>query len=237
MARNYIVLDTEGADTVKHFDRKAHPESSLFYDLGFIVVDGNTDVILSAKSFINSDVYFNTDLMQSAYYANKRAKYDAGMCFDWTIANTRTIMQVFAEMCKRYNVRDVWAYNARYDMTITDHTVHAMSNGFVESFIPDGVMWRDIWDYAGSTLCKTRKYVEWCLERGYVSAKGNPMTRAEVVYQYLIDDDSFIEAHTALEDAKIEAAILRKCKRRKQRARHSIGQGWRDAAKIAKSIK
>lgn len=237
MARNYIVLDTEGVDTVKHYDGQAHPESSLFYDLGFVVVDGNTGAILSAKSFINADVYFNTDLMKSAYYAEKRAKYDAGMCFDWDIANTRTIMKAFADACERYNVRDVWAYNARYDMTITDHTVSAMSNGFVDSFIPDGVQWRDIWDYAGSTLCKTRKYVNWCLAHGYVSAKGNPMTRAEVVYQYLIEDDGFIEAHTALEDAKIEADILKAAKSRKQKARHSIGQGWRDAAKIAKSTK
>lgn len=237
MARNYIVLDTEGADTVKHFDGKAHPESSLFYDLGFVVVDGKTGVILEKHSYINTDVYFNNDLMTSAYYADKRKRYDDGMCYEWTLADTRTIMREFQDACERYNVREVWAYNARYDMTITAHTVHAMSNGFVESFIPDGVMWRDIWDYAGSTLCKTRKYVQWCLERGYTSAKGNPMTRAEVVYQYLIDDDSFIEAHTALEDAKIEAAILHKCKGRKQRARHSIGQGWRDAAKIAKSVK
>ena len=231
------MLDTEGADTVKHFDGKAHPESSLFYDLGFVVVDGRTGLTLAEYSFINSDVYFNKSLMTSAYYANKREHYNAGLMYDWDIADTRTIMQAFADACEKYHVRDVWAYNARYDMTITAHTVDAMSNGFVKEFIPNGVQWRDIWDYAGSTLCKTRKYVEWCLERGYVSAKGNPMTRAEVVYQYLIEDDTFIEAHTALEDARIEADILRAAKRRKQKARHSIGQGWRDAAKIAKSTK
>lgn len=234
MARNFIVLDTEGVDTVPHYDGQAHPESSLFYDLGFTVIDGNTCEELAAYSFINADVYFDRGLMTSAYYADKREKYDAGIGIDWDIATTRDIMRTLHDACERYNVREIWAFNARYDMTITAHTVKIMSNGFIDEFLPSGTTWRDVWDYAGSTLCNTHKYVEWCLTRDYVSAKGNPMTRAEVVYQYLIEDDTFIEAHTALEDARIEAEILKACKRRKQRARHSIGQGWRDAAKIAK---
>lgn len=237
MARNYIVLDTEGVDTVPHYDGQAHPESSLFYDLGFSVIDGNTGEELAAYSFVNADVFYRRELMDSAYYSEKRDIYEEGIRMgEWDIATTRDIMRALHDACECYDVREVWAFNVRYDMTITAHTVEVMSNGFVTEFLPSGVSWRDVWDYAGSTLCNTRKYVKWCLTRDYVSEKGNPMTRAEVVYQYLIDDDDFIEAHTALSDARIEADILKACKRRKQRARHSIGQGWRDASKIAKTL-
>ena len=237
MARNYIVLDTEAVSTVKHADGKAHPETSLFYDFGFIVVDGNTHETIVDYSFINSDVFFRNGLMDSAYYAEKLPRYYAGMGKYWEVENTFTIWQTFINACKRYNVRKVWAFNAAYDKRATNNTIQTFSNGFISEFIPEGVKWADIWDYAGSTLCKTRKYVDWCIRNDYITSKGNPMTCAEVVYQYLINDNSFIEAHTALKDAEIEAVILRKCKLRKQRARHSIGQGWRDAAKIAKSIK
>lgn len=234
--RNYIVLDTEGVDTVKHKDNQPHPETSLFYDLGFMVIDGDTGETLEAHSFINSDVFFNQKLMDTAHYAKKLPQYWAGMGTAWKVADTITIWKTFQDACKRYNVRKVWAYNARYDKGITNHTVEAMSNGFVRFFTPYKVQWADIWDYAGSTICKTKKYVRWCKSNGFVSPKGNPQTKAETVYRYLIEDNQFMEAHTALEDCKIESFILQTAKRRKQSARRSIGQGWRDAAKIAKEI-
>lgn len=236
MARNYIVVDTEGVDTVKHEDGGVHPETSLFYDFGFMVVDGNTGEILEECSFINSDVFFDLPLMQTAYYKEKRKIYLAGMGTEWQVADTLTIWRTFCDACKRYNVRKVWAYNANYDKKITDHTIKTFSNGFRSYFNPYGTKWADIWDYAGSTLCNTRKYVEWCLNNDYLSDKGNPQTRAEIVYRYLTQDHNFKEAHTALEDCKIENDILRKAKARKQKARHSIGQGWRDAAKIVKEF-
>lgn len=236
MARNYIVLDTEGVDTTKHLDDQPHPETSLFYDLGFMVIDGDTGETLEEHSFINSDVFFNTDLMQSAYYANKRSIYLAGMGKDWQVADTLTIWRIFADACKRWGVRKVWAYNAKYDKNITNHTVREMSNGFQSYFTPYGVQWADIWDYAGSTLCNSKKYVSWCIAHEYVSAKGNPQTKAETVFRYLTEQLDFIEAHTALADCHIESAILWAAKKRKQKARHSMGHGWRDAARIAKEL-
>lgn len=234
--KNYIVLDTEGVDTVKHNDKRVHPETSLFYDLGFIVVDGNTGDILDRYSFINTDVFFNDELMTSAYYANKRQIYFAGMNSLWTLANTKTILKTFINACERYNVGKIWAYNASYDKEITKNTVHTISNGFCEEFTPANIQWCDIWDYAGSTLCNTKKYVKWCLQNNYISGKGNPKTSAEIVFRYITKDNSFCEAHTALNDCVIENEILQKAKKRKQKARKSMGHGWRDAASIAKAL-
>lgn len=236
MARNYIVLDTEGVDTVKHNDGQVHAETSLFYDLGFIVFDGNTHEPIEKYSFINSDVFFNESLMQSAYYKDKRKIYFAGMGTEWQVADTLTIWRTFSDACKRFNVRKVWAYNCSYDRAITINTIKTMSNGFRSWFLPYGVEWADIWDYAGSTLCKTKKYVRFATENGYFTASGNPSTRAEHVFRYLLGDNSFVEAHTALADCEIEGMILQASKKRKQKARHSIGHGWRDAAKIAKNL-
>lgn len=232
MTRNYIVLDCEGVDTVKREDGSVHAETSLFYDLGFVVVNGDNGSIIESYSFMNTDVYDDVDLMESAYYAWKRKKYDAGRGTEWTEATTLEIWITFKEVCRRYDVREVWAYNARYDIKCTNNTIRTMSREFARFFLPYGVTWRDVWDYAGSTLCNTRKYVKWALTRDYRTDSGNPRTRAETVFRYLTNDDTFIEEHTALADARIESMILWTCKRRKQRARRSIGQGWRDAAAI-----
>lgn len=236
MSRNYIVLDTEGVDTVKHNDGRVYAETSLFYDLGFIVVDGKTHEIIARYSFINSDVFFKSDLMTSAYYAEKLPRYYEGMNSIWTIADTLTIWETFKNACKQFNVKKVWAFNCQYDKKCANNTIKTFSNGFCKYFLPYGVEWCDIWDYAGSTICNTKKYVKWCIEHLFLSEKGNPRTNAETVYRYLIADNSFIEDHTALSDCEIELSILRKAKARKQKARHSKGQGWRDAAKILKNL-
>ena len=118
MARNYIVLDTEGVDTQKRTDGQPNPSSGLFYDMGYLVIDGETGETIEARSFINSDVFFNLALMRSAYYAEKRPQYLDGMGTDWEVASTLTIYRTLKEDIKAYEVRDIWAYNARYDMAI-----------------------------------------------------------------------------------------------------------------------
>lgn len=241
MGRKFIVLDTEGVDTVKHSDNQPHPETSLFYDFGFIVADREGN-IYEEKSFINTDVFFKYDdkgnrIMDSAYYANKLPQYYVGMGEEWDLANTKEIWVSFKDAILRYGVRDIWAYNVRYDMLICDSTLRHMSNGFSQWFKPFKCNYRDIWDYAGSTICNTKKYVKWCGEHGFISEKGNPRTNADTVAKYVYGELSFEERHTALDDCQCELDILLQCFKRHQKARKSMGQGWRDAANVCKELR
>ena len=235
MSRKFIVLDTEGVPTTKHPDNQAHPETSLFYDLGFIVADRDGK-IYEEQSFINSDVFFQDELMNSAYYAKKIPQYYVGMNTEWKIASTKKIWIAFKDAIHKYDVRDIWAYNVRYDMTVCNNTMHTASNGFSSWFKPFKCTYRDIWDYAGSTICNTRKYVKWCKDHGFLSATGHPQTSADVVAKYVYGEMDFNERHTALDDCHCELDILLAGLKRKQKARKSMGQGWRDASKLAKEI-
>lgn len=236
MGRNFIVIDTEGVSAIKHEDGQVHGETSLAYDMGWIVADREGN-ILCKRSFINTDVFSRHDLMKTAYYADKLITYYEGYGKEWTPADTLTIYQQFKQDCKNYNVRDVWAYNVRYDMASLNYTVRNASNGFVSWFSPYKTRYRDIWDYAGSTICNTKKYVKWCMENGFISPKENPFTNADTVGKYVTGDLTFEEQHTALSDCEIELKILLAALARHEKARHSKGQGWRDAAKIAKELK
>ena len=245
MARNYIVIDTETAPLVKHDDGAAHPETSLVYDIGWMVVDGNSGTILEERSYLNTDVIFQEKLMNSAYYANKVPHYWEGIHVaendaKWRLDNFLTIYKQFCADVREYHVKDVWAYNVRFDQIVLNHTTEYLSNGFRRFFLPYMVKstktrWRDIWDYA-SCITGTPAYVRWAQEHGFVSAKGNPSTSAEIVYRYLTNNPEYEEEHTALEDARIECEILKAAKKRHKKTRHSSGQGWRDAAKTMRTM-
>ena len=232
MTKKFIVIDTETAPVVP--SDEVDPRNMRVYDLGWIVTDRD-GVIYEQRSYIIANTFFNHALMQGAYYADKLPQYYQGMGTAWEVISFLDAYKQFAADVKQYNVRDIWAYNARFDRSALNATIEDYSNGFRAFFYPFGCKVRDIWDYAGSTICNTKKYVAWCRENGFVSDKGNPQTSAEVVYRYITGRNDFAEAHTALNDCEIELSILRAARKRHQKARKSMGQGWRDAAKIAKN--
>lgn len=79
----------------------------------------------------------------------------------------------------------------------------------------------DLWGLATSHLLNNATYKRKCLEHGSLTASGVYFkTSAESTYQYLSEKYDFVEAHTALDDATIETAILAKIA-----SRHAISIG------------
>lgn len=69
----------------------------------------------------------------------------------------------------------------------------------------------DIWGMACQHLINTITYKKMCLENDMISQSGEFFkTSAESTYRYLLKQMNFDEAHTALEDAKIESKILQR---------------------------
>ena len=58
------------------------------------------------------------------------------------------------------------------------------------------------------TKLLTKRYVNFCIENGFTTAKGYIQTKAETVYKYLKNDTNFAEEHTGLADVLIEYEIL-----------------------------
>lgn len=233
----YIVLDTETCDRLRRQTDQPEPWNSLVYDIGWLVVDGDT--VLERRSFAVAETITDAALMQSAYYADKLPAYYEGIGATddakWKIASFLDIWRTFRADCKTYRVYQIWAYNCTFDKQALDSTMRTYSNGFAPFFAPYRCIWRDIWDYS-SCITGTRAYVRWTQAHGYISAMGNPSTSAECVYRYIKHDAAFIEDHTALSDAAIELEILLAARRRKKKTRHSTGQGWRAASEIAKTL-
>lgn len=69
----------------------------------------------------------------------------------------------------------------------------------------------DLWGLSCERLINNKRYKDFCLENELVTASGLYFkTSAETTYQYIMKDNTFIESHTALDDAIIESQILTK---------------------------
>lgn len=73
----------------------------------------------------------------------------------------------------------------------------------------------DLWGIACQCLINNQTYKRNCIKNQDITESGKFFkTSAESVYRYLINDNTFIEAHTAIEDVEIESFILYKALQR-----------------------
>ena len=206
---NFVVIDTETTPITKTDNVRA--DLMRVYDFGYIIANDKGETLVT-RSFVISDTFYNDQLMNSAYYADKLPQYRAGLGKEWEVVSLAEAKRIFAKDCRAYNVHKAWAFNGRFDMGTLDATINDYSNGFVRYFLPYGLKWYDIMEFAKNTICNTKKYREFCESNGYMTKHKTPRPRttAEIVYRYISKTD-FVERHTALADCEIELEILRKC--------------------------
>lgn len=199
--KKYILMvDTETANA---FD------DPLVYDLGLAVIDKKGNVYES-RSYVNADIYLReAELMRSAYYAEKLPQYQYELDMGWRkMATTLSLKKIVAQLCRKYGIDTVCAHNSRFDYNALNTTLRYVTKSEYRYFFPKGM---EIWDtkkMADCVLLQRPSYVNWCTERGYLTATGRPRVTAEVLYRYIKNDPDFIECHTGLEDVLIEKEIL-----------------------------
>lgn len=201
MAAKYLVLDTETAGDVR--------TSPTVYDVAWSITDSKGATYIERR-YIISEVYGDSELMNTAYYAEKLPTEYAPLVAAGTlkVLPLQAIrLQLTLDMLE-HRVSDIYAYNAGFDKKALDYTIRKLSDGYVKEFLP-GVQWFCIWGYAQDVVAVSQKYVTWCINMGYISEKGTPLTSAEVMYRYITHNTSFVESHTALEDVRIESEIMR----------------------------
>ena len=204
--RNYVlVLDIETANI---------SEDALAYDVGFAVADkkGNiyeTHSYMVAEMFLDN---YNKSLMDTAYYAKKLPKYwedyNAGKR---KLASILTIRRIVQQVMKKYDITDVFAYNAYFDKSGLDRTVRYLTKSNVRFFFPYNIEIHCIWHMATQVICQQKTYFEKAIAHNWISEKGNLQTSAEVVFAYISGNPDFQEEHTGLEDVTIETKIMAKC--------------------------
>ena len=201
----FIVIDTETANTI---------EEPFCYDVGFAVVDKEGN-IYEQFSYVVAEIFLDKELMASAYFADKISQY-------WeeikrgarTLARLSTIRFKFIDICKKYEVKKVFAHNARFDYRSLNYTQRLVTSSKYRYFFPYGI---EIWDtlkMSREIFGKDEKYGEFCYNNDYISKNGQRRFTAEILFRYLSNELDFEESHTGLEDVKIEKEIMAECFRR-----------------------
>ena len=190
-----LVLDTE---TLGVADPRV-------YNLGWLVYDTADGKVISARDYLIKELYDNSELMNSAYYANKIPLYEEmladGKCrrIKWGYALRRLAREM-------KGVDGIYAFNSGFDVRSIAKTCELLKS---KNPTADGIS--DIWKgMANPIITSTREYQEFCKANGKMTKHKTPRCRenAETLFAYLTGNPNYIEQHTALADCEIELAIL-----------------------------
>lgn len=221
--RNYgIVFDTETANTGMDEKGQLFIKDGLFYDFGFSVVDTKGNVY-EEFSFINRDIFFEKELMESAYYKKKIPMYWEGIKDgSRTFATTYEIHKVLMEMVEKYGIKWMSAHNARFDHTVCNATQRWVSKSKYRYFLPYGVELWDTMKMARDVICPMPTYRKFSEKHGLLTKNGRTSASAENLYKFITKNPDFVESHTGLEDVQIEREILWYCLRQHKKMRKKL---------------
>ena len=190
-----LVLDTE---TIGGSDPR-------IYNLGWVICDTETGAILCRRDYVIRQIFDDEVLMAHAYYASKRPLYEErilmGLCkrVFWG-----TACRQLARDIERYGVKEMYAYNSRFDM----RTIASTCRQFGRRDNPAPYI-EDIMDYV-DVITDTPAYQAFCEANGFMTKHRTPrcQIKAETLFRYLTDNPAYVEEHTALADSLIELYIL-----------------------------
>lgn len=184
----------------------------LLYDFALAIIDLHHNILMKCRIILTDVFYGESELMKSAYYANKLPEYYAAIERGEVLKmDIWELKHFIKDLCDYYGVSFVAAHNARFDYLSTNNTIRYLTKSQSRYLMPYGVEWWDTMKMAESTICQQKRYQRFCEENGYITKQGKVRKTAEILYQYISKDMDFQEEHTALADVLIECEILWKC--------------------------
>lgn len=205
LSQNVIVIDTETTNSI---------DDPFVYDIGFAVFAPNGNM-LATYSFVVADIFLDDELMSSAYFIDKMPSYWEDIkCGKRTLKRFKNIKKIFREVCRQYDVHIVIAHNARFDYHALNLTSRFLTNSKYRFFFPYGMKIWDSLKMSRKVFGQDNNYIDFCHKNAYLTTFGKLRFTAEILYRYLINNNDFIEAHTALQDVLIEKDIFFECIKR-----------------------
>lgn len=202
---NFIVLDTETTNSI---------EEPLAYDIGWAVITEEGEV-LKTESYAVAEIFLDKELMACAYFADKIPQYwDEIKGGDRKLARLSTIFKSLKADCNAYEIKELYAHNARFDDLSLKLTSRFISGSKYRFFVPYGVKVCDTLKMAREAFGKDKEYKAFCDENNYKTPRGQRKMTAEVLYRFISGQNDFEEVHKGLDDVLIEKEILIECRRR-----------------------
>ena len=197
-----LMLDTETTNDI---------DCPLVYDVGFAVIDDSGKVYAS-YSYVNADVFCDSELMSTAYFANKIPQYWEDIKSGKRILKSfRSIERTFRRVCHDWQIKEIVAHNARFDYKALQNTKRYITTSRYRFFFPFGIRFVDTLKLSREVFGKNETYRNFCISNNYVTSNNQNRYTAEVIYRFLTNNNDFEEEHTGLADCMIEKDILCHC--------------------------
>ena len=197
-----LMLDTETTNDI---------DCPLVYDVGFAVIDDSGKVYAS-YSYVNADVFCDSELMSTAYFADKIPQYWEDIKSGKRILKSfRSIERTFRRVCHDWQIKEIVAHNARFDYKALQNTKRYITTSRYRFFFPFGIRFVDTLKLSREVFGKNETYRNFCISNNYVTSNNQNRYTAEVIYRFLTNNNDFEEEHTGLADCMIEKEILRHC--------------------------
>ena len=198
----FIVVDTETTNSI---------DDPIVYDVGFAVVDAEGNVY-EQHSYVVADVFLDKDLMSYAYFADKIPQY-------WEdikngkrkLRRFKTIRMIFKDVCRQYEIKKIFAHNARFDNRSLNLTQRYLTSSKFRWFFPYNTEICDTLKMSRNTLKNVEAYDQFCWDNDFITKRGCKRYTAEIIYKFITGKLDFEESHTGLEDVLIEKEILKYC--------------------------
>lgn len=201
-----IVLDTETTNTI---------DDPICYDIGWAVVDPDTGEVEKTESYVVAEVFLDKALMAEAYFAEKIPHYwDEIKNGERKLARLNTIRKALRADYKAYDIKEIYAHNARFDYRSCNLTQRYLTSSKYRFFFPYGAQISDTLKMARAAFGDDENYKAFCEANEYKTANGQLRFTAEILYRFLSGQNDFEESHTGLEDVLIEKEILVACRAR-----------------------
>lgn len=197
---NIIVLDTETINLERPF----------VYDLGYIIYNLDTNLVIKEKSYIISQVFDDEILFSTAYYKEKRPIYLERLKNGYSKkVGWGNAMRFLKKDIEKYNITNVYAFNSPFDYKAFKNTCAFFnaSNPLELLNAKDN----DIMSFLG-VIINTPEYIKFCQDNNFMTKNQKPKKTAETLHAFITNNASYEEEHTGLEDSKIELNILLECR-------------------------
>lgn len=182
----------------------------IVMELSYLIVNQNFAKI-QEKCFIIKEVWEDDHYRNGIYAKNKLAHWQEML--DTGVAELISIYDLYHlinKTIKKENVQIFSAYNANFDKNAIMKTFHRYGIDKRENFEEENQIEKldvvCLWEHATKIYC-TEDYVDWAIKNEKFTEKGKIQSNAQAVYQYISQNNHFIETHFGIEDLQIEYTI------------------------------
>lgn len=214
-----IVLDVEGYSTVRP------------YNVGYIIADLHGNIYRKRSFALPPCIWENLTTMLRVGHASEMTMKNVQEILKdcekpklkrkYRPVTPETFTRIFTNDVRIFKVKRMFAYNVNFDKGAIQRLIG------VEKFASLGLKCCDIISGITTTTLMSKEYLNFCKTNNYFTDKGNYLTKAETVIRYLLDDLTYEEQHTGLEDVLDEYFILLTALSKHKKIDWKPCQAWR----------